>query len=149
MNLTPEQSQLANRMGKQTPRYQKLFRLLDQHYHCIDKDNTRWRDLTKQSIDAIMQTAPSGSGFDNGTHLIPRGALEDYPTKLKFQTSFHHMHESGMYDGWTEHIVIVKADMHFGFRLIIGGRNRNEIKDYIHEVFECWLSEKVFEYDSY
>jgi hypothetical protein len=59
-----------------------------------------------------------------------------------FKTSFHHMNTHGYYDGWTDHIVTVRPDMMSGIRISITGKDRNQIKDYIHEVFYNWLTEE-------
>ena len=52
------------------------------------------------------------------------------------------MNENGMYDGWTEHKIVITPDLLHGFNLSIGGRNRNEIKDYLHEVYSAALAEE-------
>jgi hypothetical protein len=85
-----------------------------------------------------METAPSGSGFDNGTQID-----RDRSDVLIFSTSFHHMDEAGGYDGWTEHTVRVKPSLAWGFDLTVSGRDRNGIKDYIADVFSPWLNEMV------
>jgi hypothetical protein len=75
---------------------------------------------------------PSGSGFDSGTQF-------DYdkstPEKLVFHTTFHHMNENGMYDGWTEHTVTVTPSFVLGYHVKITGRNKNNIIEYINECF--------------
>lgn len=90
-------------------------------------------------IQRVMESAPSGSGFDAGTtielHLCDGN-------KLVFKTSFHHMNTHGYYDGWTDHYVTVRPDMMSGIQLTITGKDRNQIKDYIHEVFYNWLTEE-------
>jgi hypothetical protein len=85
-----------------------------------------------------METAPSGSGFDAGTQVN-----EDRSDILLFTTAYHHMDEDGFYDGWTEHTVRVKPSLAWGFDLTVSGRDRNDIKDYIADVFACWLNEMV------
>src|SRR6185369_12291929 len=56
-------------------------------------------DRHQARLDAILQTAPSGSGFDSGTTLDDSST----PERLKFNTAFHHMSEHGFYTGWTHH----------------------------------------------
>lgn len=121
------------------PRYVKLARLIQARINCIESENVEWIDKHDESIDKIMETAPSGSGFDNGTKL---SFQKSTGKKLVFYTSFHHMDENGFYDGWTEHEITVRPCLQFGFDLRIGGQNRNDIKDYISETFVCWLHEK-------
>ena len=70
--------------------------------NCIQSKNSEWEERWRNRIEHVMSSAPSGSGFDNGTQL-------DSVTKNKivFTTAFHHMNDAGYYDGWTEHTVIV------------------------------------------
>ena len=55
------------------------------------------------------------------------------------------MNENGMYDGWSEHTITVHPSLQFGFRLTVSGRDRKEIKDYLHETFDFVLREEVEE----
>lgn len=75
---------------------------------------------------------PRGSGFDVGTKLDWDRSNKN---RLVFTTEFHHMNDVGMYDGWTAHDVFVNPDLCFDFTLRVTGRNRNDIKDLIHEQF--------------
>jgi hypothetical protein len=84
----------------------------------------------------IRDRMPGGSGFDNGTTLDDDATRTD---KLVFRTAFHHMDESGGYDGWTEHTVIVTPAFG-GFDIRVTGRNRNDIKAYIADTFHHALS---------
>lgn len=109
--------------------------------NCRKSGNTEWEGKHLERLQQLIRdTAPSGSGFDNGTEL--RLEASD-PQKLVFATSFHHMDEHGSYCGWTDHEVIVKPCLWSGFSLRITGRNRNEIKEYIHECFSSWLGQKA------
>jgi hypothetical protein len=73
---------------------------------------------------------PSGSGFDAGTSVDWAMSKGD---SLVLMTSFHHMNDVGMYDGWTEHLIKV-VPCYVGFpALKITGRNRNDIKSRIDE----------------
>lgn len=100
--------------------------------------NAEWLARWTERLDDIARNVlPSGSGFDNGTTID----LDNSNAKqLAFETSFHHMNEHGMYDGWTEHRVVVKPAFD-GFTITVSGRNRNDIKDYIAETFHHVLSE--------
>ena len=83
---------------------------------------------------------PSGSGFDSGTTIDLDASTGD---KLVFNTAFHHMTEHGVYDGWTEHRVYVAASLIHGITLRITGKDRNDIKDYIAEMFDNDLNVEV------
>ncbi len=123
---------------------QALSAALIARENCKRSGNSTWYEKWDDRIAKIMDCAPSGSGFDNGTQLV-----EDRCTdrKLVFDTAFHHMNETGMYDGWTEHRVTVHSTFG-GLDIQVGGRDRNQIKDYIGDVFYDWLTEPVLE-DTY
>jgi hypothetical protein len=89
-----------------------------------------------------MQSSPHGSGLDSETTID----LEASKGKLVFNTSFHHMNEAGYYDRWTEHKVIIKPSLEYDFTITVAGRNHNQIKDYIADVFWVWLEEEIEEY---
>ena len=91
----------------------------------IDKHEERALTLTRDYL-------PSGSGFDCGTTLNVDASRDN---KLVFETSFHHMDESGGYDSWTEHTITVRPSLTFTLDITVSGRDRNDIKDYIHEAF--------------
>lgn len=88
-------------------------------------------------IDRIMDLAPSGSGLDSGVILDRESSG---PAKLVFQCDFHHMDEHGYYAGWTEHKAIVTPSFRGGIDIKITGRNRNQIKDLIHDLIHHWLT---------
>lgn len=101
--------------------------------------NEEWSVVMEEKIDAIMKSAPSGSGIDRGTRIIAEKCSRE---KLVFAVSFHHMDENGYYDGWTEHQVIVTHDL-IGFNIRITGKNRNDIKEYLTDVYCYWLMKEV------
>lgn len=98
-------------------------------------------DQSEAIMDELRQfvcmTAPSGSGFDNGTQLLVAERK-----RLVFGTAYHHLDDSGYYTGWTEHKVVVTPRFG-GFDLRVTGRNRNGIKDYIADVFTDWLDTRL------
>jgi hypothetical protein len=91
-------------------------------------------------LDHLALNLASGAGFDWGTRITGRT-----PDGAGFilETGFHHMNPNGFYDGWTEHRVTVHPSFLGSFRLVISGRNRNDIKDYINDVFNQSLMEPV------
>ncbi len=101
---------------------------------------TEWAEIAHHELKAfIKDTAPSGSGIDNGTKLDATSK----PNRLVFTFGFHHMDENGYYDGWTTHTAVVTPSLVWGYDLRITGQNRNEIKDYLHDVFTYWLNEEA------
>lgn len=119
--------------------YTELARAVGSRLRCIEKGNDEWKVKWTDTIDALLSEFPHGSGFDNGTKLDDSSTGE----RLIFNTAFHHMNDNGMYNGWTEHQVIVTPSLEMGFRLKVSGRDRNEIKDYIAECFDACLSAEV------
>ena len=120
------------------PLYVLLASTLDAKKRCATNGNSVWFERLDDRITALVKEhMPSGSGFDSGTTLDEDRSTVD---RLVFITSVHYMDESGCYDGWTEHTVTVRPSLVHGFHLTIGGRNRNDIKDYIAEVFRQCLT---------
>lgn len=116
-----------------TPLYKKLAQVYGAYLNCSDPGHAEWRVKHYDLIRALVtERMPSGSGFDNGTKF---DFDKSTPEKLVFITSFHHMDENGGYCGWTEHEIIVTPSLVFGLNLRVTGKNRNDIKDYISEVF--------------
>jgi len=116
--------------------YRALAVSIEARKNCIEKNNTEWQEKHEDNIDNTIDTAPSGSGFDNGTEII----LEKCSRKqLVFSTAFHHMNENGYYTNWTEHTITIKPDLLFGFTIHVSGKNQNQIKEYIEDTFATWL----------
>ena len=101
--------------------------------------NEEWAAVMEEKIDIIMQGAPSGSGIDSGTRIIAEKCSRE---KLVFSADYHHMNEVGFYDGWTEHLIIVTHDL-INLNIRVTGKNRNNIKEYLAEVYHYWLTKEV------
>jgi hypothetical protein len=84
---------------------------------------------------------PSGSGIDCGTKFD----WGSKPNKLVFTFSYHHMDEAGLYSGWMEHTLIVKPSLQSGFDMRITGPNRNQIKEYLFDIYEYALKQQVWQ----
>lgn len=116
---------------------QNIATAVQARINCEASGNTEWLDRwTERLEDIARNTLPSGSGFDNGTTIDIDNCNS---RQLMLETSYHHMDEHGCYDGWTEHRIKVTPSFH-GFDIMVTGRNRNGIKDYIAEVFQAELS---------
>lgn len=106
--------------------------------NCPTESGAGWRRRHAETISRLAtEVLPSGSGIDSGTTV---DLARSTPNRVVLQTAFHHMNDGGMYDGWTEHTIIVRPDLLSGFVLRITGPNRNEIKDYLYQTFEYVLS---------
>jgi len=114
--------------------------LVDARLRCEQTNNDEWFHNHTARITELLDEMPSGSGFDSGTKLDFDASNAD---RLVFITAFHHMNDGGYYDGWTEHNVIVTPSLIHGFNLKVTGRDRNQIKEYIHEMFANALNEET------
>lgn len=113
---------------------EKIASLVAARANCRESGNTEWLARHGEALDRILRDyMPSGSGFDVGTTLeedeCRRGA------RLVFTTEFHHMNEMGFYDGWTSHRVTVYPSFLHTLDIRISGRDRNDIKELIHDRF--------------
>lgn len=113
--------------------YQIISSSFDAHLRCIEKNKKEWEEKHKDSVENMIEEhLPNGSGFDSGTKFDFDNSK---PEKLIFLTSFHHMDDNGMYDGWTDHKVIVTPSLQFDYNMKVTGKNKNQIKDYIYACF--------------
>lgn len=129
-------------MNTTHPLYQELAARIIQRRNCINSNNQEWLKKTEEAIESLVSYLPHGSGIDSGTNLDLEAS--DGRHRIVLHTSFHHMDEGGMYDGWTDHTITVRPDLSFGLDLTISGRDRNEIKDYLHEVYHGALTDDTW-----
>jgi len=122
------------------PLYKKLVSASMAATNCEKSGNKKWLAAHKRRIKSIMDTAPSGAGIDSGTHLLKCSEKE-----IVLRVDFHHLNEHGSYDGWTSHVVTVKPSLFDSFVISISGRNQDDIKEHLHQVFYDWLWSQVDE----
>jgi hypothetical protein len=89
-------------------------------------------DERARQIREALDMLPSGSGWDCGTKL---DESKSTPQKLVLYGSYHHMNDGGYYDGWSEHTIVVTPHLAQGFQIKITGRDRNDIKEYLYDLF--------------
>lgn len=87
----------------------------------------------------VKRQGPSGSGIDRGTVLHLDLCT---PRKITMAADFHHMDEHGCYDGWTHHNVVVTPGWSAA-EVSVTGRDRNDTKDYLGDVFHTWLNSEI------
>lgn len=119
----------------------ELAVLIDARNRSIERNNTEWITKHEDRIHEIEKNyLPHGSGIDSGCTIdLDRSTGE----KIIINTSFHHMNDAGMYDGWTDHKVIVTPSLIHGIDIHITGRDRNMIKDYLYQVFDMDLNTEM------
>jgi hypothetical protein len=121
--------------------YRRIAQLLQARANCLKSGNSEWYDRHDETARKLVaDLMPSGSGWDNGTALDFEKSTSE---KLVFYGSFHHMDDGGSYAGWTSHTVVVRPSLTSDFELTISGRNRNEIKDYLADLFYDALSQEI------
>lgn len=128
--------------------YSELASAIQARKNCVQSGNAEWKHRHEDWIGYLVKNClPSGSGIDCGTSVDLEAS---HGEKLVLNTSFHHMHDSGMYDGWTEHTITVTPSFSGGFHLRISGRNRNDIKELLHAEYSCALAQDIsFEWWQY
>ena len=100
---------------------------IQRYNQCVEP----WKSEAKANLSDFEREMPSGSGIDCGCKINIKKSKQQ---KIVISTSFHHMDESGGYDGWTEHEITITPTFGF-FDLKISGNDRNGIKDYLYSVF--------------
>lgn len=115
--------------------YGKLASAIQAKKNCEQSKNSEWFGKWSNKIEEMVSELPHGSGID-GTNRIEEDRCR--PNKIVISIEFHHMDENGYYDGWTEHNVIITPAFGNSIDIQITGRDRNQIKDYLGDVFSCF-----------
>jgi hypothetical protein len=127
--------------------YQHLASVVDALRRCEQTNNVEWQEKHSEAITYMMRNhMPHGSGIDAGVQIDLDKSSDE---KLVFDTAYHHMNDAGYYDGWTEHTVTVRADLISGITIAISGRDRNQIKDYLMEIFHSCLTQELDTREAY
>jgi len=119
--------------SKMLPWYQAYAQLL-----AWSPPTGKWSDVRHERERSLVHALPHGSGIDTDLDLS-----NSTPQRLVIMFGFHHMNDNGMYDGWTNHSVIVTPCLQNGFSLRITGKDRNGIKDYLADLFHSAMGELV------
>ena len=109
--------------------------------NCINSGNEQWLDRHTAALKTLQEELPSGSGIDCGTKIDLDASTSG---KVVLLCSFHHMNDAGMYNGWTEHRITVTPAFS-GIDIAISGRDRNGIKEYLHETYALALEQSATE----
>jgi len=121
--------------------YKHLSGTLQAYQNCIKTGNKIWEDKHEEKLNELVKNEmPHGSGIDCGMEL---DFEKSNPNKLIFNFSFHFMNDNGMYDGWIDYKLTVIPDLYNDFYLNITGRNKQQIKDYLYEIFDYALRQEI------
>lgn len=116
-----------------------VLKAIAERLHSLTSDNKEWRQKAHDCLDSLEDFLPSGSGVDSGTKIDRE---RSNVSRLVLTTAFHHMNENGYYDGWTDHTVTIVAELD-GYDIRISGRDRNDIKDYLADLFRNALDTEI------
>lgn len=115
----------------------KKFEAIADCIRLINSSRPEWKEKAEERLEKLVSCLPSGSGIDNGTKVL---LDKSTPERLVLQADFHHMNENGYYTQWTYHEIVVTPSILFRMNLKVSGRNLNNIKEYLEEVFYESLS---------
>lgn len=115
---------------------QAIASTLQARKNCERSGNREWETRHGERLDKLVDCLPSGSGIDNGTTLDRERTTA---SKIVMTAGYHHMNDGGYYDGWTHHTITILPGFD-GISVSVSGRNRNQIKEYLSDVYHAALS---------
>lgn len=98
--------------------------------------------VANQIMKYVETYMPVGGDIED-TRLV---LAESTQNTLVFSCSFHHMNRNGFYDGYTYHKIKVMPSMLFEIDVRARGQNKNDVKDYLEEIFFYALVQSVKPY---
>jgi hypothetical protein len=91
------------------------------------------------TLRELENSLPHGAGIDNGVKIDRENSSQD---KIVLTFSYHHMNDGGYYVGWSDYKIAIRPTF-AGFDMKITGKNVNDIKDYLYDVFDVALREEL------
>jgi hypothetical protein len=122
--------------------FQELAEAIESSHSAERNQNHEWAIKHRLRAQNIADNfLPSGAGWDLGTKI---DLDKSNPTVIRLSGSFHHMSEVGHYCGWTNHNIVIRPVLTYGgIDIRITGRDRNQIKDYLGEIFQHALTRTI------
>jgi len=112
--------------------YKEIAETIQARLIVLKNNNQEWINKHELKLGELQYMLPHGSGIDGDNAInLDKSTGE----KIIIETAFHHMDENGFYDGWTEHKLIITASLIYGLHIKITGFDKNQIKEYLHELF--------------
>lgn len=108
---------------------------------CEESKNMEWITKHSEKLDLLDTYLPHGSGID--TYCKVDREKSNFE-KVYILCEFHHLNENGYYEGYTDHKIIVTPNFD-GIALNISGKNKNQIKDYLYDLFSYELQKEIVE----
>lgn len=124
---------------RRTTILQALASELQRERHFQNNPQLHRVDNVREMLASLKDCLPSGSGIDSGTTIEIADCLENL---IVLSCSYHHMNYVGYYVGWTDHTIRVSPTFD-GFDLRITGKDRNDIRDYLGEVYYHALQQTI------
>lgn len=126
----------------------KLYKAIAQ---AVEKHSVeRFMDIATKELQELKQFYPSGNGIE-ANFLVGHSDKD----RLVFDVSYHHMNSNGYYVGYSNHLVIVVPSLLWDFEIRVTGKNKNNVKGCLCDVFNdalrqdvewCWDSENSLVY---
>jgi hypothetical protein len=109
--------------------------------NCQKTGNTEWEQShTKKLKSLVSEYLPHGSGLDGIVEVDIEKSSEN---KVVINIEYHHMDEMGGYDGWTNHSLTCTPSFIHGVDIRITGKDRNQLKEYLVDLFSEHLLKEV------
>ena len=137
LNQTPAQ---RGRVIHNMKLYQAIAAQISRRENSAARDNFENERDACDRITEYEKELPRGSGIDSGSKIL---LAESSPNKIVIQADFHHMDENGFYCGWTEHKIIIRPCLRFGFDLKVTGRDKDGIKDYLADLYHHDMGREI------
>lgn len=118
---------------------ERIYKDIQARKNCIKTANFEWLNKWTDHLEILNNFLPSGSGIDSGCKIDIENSKED---KIIISFGFHHLNENGYYTGWTSHKLILRPTFD-EFDMKITGPDKNQIKDYLYDVFYNNLNEEI------
>ena len=86
----------------------KIYQRLAELIRWNPPKDPKWVDARDEEIEAIMKTAPHGSGIDGSITLIEKDSSD---TKIVIKAEYHTMNQNGYYGKWITAIITITATL--------------------------------------
>lgn len=86
----------------------KIYQRLAELIRWNPPKDPKWVDARDEEIEAIMKTAPHGSGIDGDVILIEKDSSD---TKIVIKAEYHTMNQNGYYGKWITAIITITATL--------------------------------------
>lgn len=86
----------------------KIYQRLAELIRWNPPKDPKWVDVRDEEIEAIMKTAPRGSGIDGDVTLIEN---DSSATKIVIKAEYHTMNQRGYYGEWITAIITITATL--------------------------------------